>query len=281
MAFAVQELSWFRQLGRLVGAKKTDKLEATEMRQCPFELADAMEQGIAIDGLSSGFLQAAPRSEKSQRMLVSRSEDRSEWVLRSEAGDTLLMARSATDGKKFDFYIPIGGDPPMAVGPAFTLATVDADRQAWTLSDRCNCCAYSRCCKTHRRDLLRIRHSREMIGEGSAMCMEVDLPSLQANDMPSVWCEQGAREQSQLSLVSKRPRWSASRKSLTLDFRGRCNKASAKNVQLQMEGAPNHKGTEPELLFGKIGDNTFVLDYRRPLGMAQAFAIALSVNGWH
>merc|ERR550514_1788918 len=113
------------------------------------------------------------------------------------------------------------------------------------------------------------------------MTMEVDVPALSADDTPAVWCEHCSGERPQLSLVSKRPRWSASRKSLTLDFRGRCSKASAKNVQLQLGGASNEKTREPELLFGKTGDNTFVLDYRRPLSMAQAFAIALSVNGWH
>ena len=34
------------------------------------------------------------------------------------------------------------------------------------------------------------------------------------------------------------------------------------------------------MLFGKIDEDEFVLDYRHPLGMAQAFAVALSTKDW-
>jgi hypothetical protein len=71
-------------------------------------------------------------------------------------------------------------------------------------------------------------------------------------------------------------------KSLTLDFFGRCSKASPKNIQLQFPGA-DQTGVSQEkvqLLFGKIDDNLFVLDYRQPLGMVQAFAAALSTKDW-
>jgi len=48
--------------------------------------------------------------------------------------------------------------------------------------------------------------------------------------------------------------------------------ASAKNFQLEVPDMPGKN----KLLFGKVGDNQFVLDYRSPLGAVQAFAAALT-----
>merc|ERR1719443_1205358 len=100
------------------------------------------------------------------------------------------------------------------------------------------------------------------------MCMEVDLPALRSNGSPGIWCERtGSTQQEKLRL-------------LTLDFRGRCSKASSKNFQLETPGIRRGKKEDTELLFGKTDVDTFVLDYRYPLGMAQAFAIALSTKDW-
>lgn len=52
--------------------------------------------------------------------------------------------------------------------------------------------------------------------------------------------------------------------------------ASAKNLQLQTMGN-KPKNT---FLFGKVGEQRFVLDYSAPMGVVQAFAAAMSVSHW-
>ena len=62
-----------------------------------------------------------------------------------------------------------------------------------------------------------------------------------------------------------------------LNFRGRVTVASVKNFQLVEGGGHNSDVDKPVLLqFGKIGKDTFTMDYRYPLSAFQAFAICLS-----
>jgi len=297
MACAVDEqLGWFCQLGKIAGqaAGKVKSswgdavLRRTTGAWRSFELADIMEQGLARE-VTTAFATPPRQGLPSRHLVVHRSEDRTEHVLESEDGDPLLVARGAKGTGSIDIYIPLGGDPPIAVGPAFTLATSGEDEECWTLtSNRCECCEYlpqaRACCASEcKRELAHIYHRREKIGQGTVMCMEVDIPALRADGTPSVWCRRAAGEWASVALESRRPTWSARLKSLTLDFYGRCSRASAKNFQLQMAGqraAPRGAKQESELLFGKIADDDFVLDYKHPLSMAQAFAIALSTKDW-
>jgi len=293
------QLAWFRQLGRTagraVGLVKPDGdsaplkqriADVEEAQWRAFELADAMEQGLAME-LTTGFVTPPREEEPAQRLKVTRSEDKEEHVLRSEGGEPLLVARSFEKGRRVDIYVPTGGDPPMAVGPAFSLSA-EGKGDRWTLTcERCECCEYlpqaRACCSgAGKRVLAHIRHSREEIGGGSAMCMEVDLPALQSDGTPAVWCTRsgGADQGSKLSLESRLPRWSKRLQSLALDFQGRATCTSAKNFQLQLPREKPCKEGDVELLFGKTAANTFVLDYKHPLGMAQAFGIALSTRDW-
>lgn len=294
---AERQLGWFRQLGRLAGSV-AEKVKPTWASRKPpidkdfisFELADVMEQGLARE-LTTSFITPPPKHAPSQHLRVHRSQDRAEHVLASEEGLPLLTARGQRDSGRVDFYVPLGGDPPVHMGPAFTLACHndgDSEEQRWTLtSDRCEGCEYlpqaRACCGGCRREVAHIRHRRERIGQGQVMCMEVDVPALRADGTPSVWCSRAGGEWSKVALESRRPTWSQRIKSLTLDFYGRCTKASAKNFQLQLAGTqsvPRHRKQESEMLFGKIDEDEFVLDYRHPLGMAQAFAVALSTKDW-
>merc|ERR1712124_9502 len=70
------------------------------------------------------------------------------------------------------------------------------------------------------------------------------------------------------------------RGAVALDFQDRATCTSAKNFQLQLPREKPCKEGDVELLFGKTAANTFVLDYKHPLGMAQAFGIALSTRDW-
>lgn len=137
-----------------------------------------------------------------------------------------------------------------------------------------------------RRELARIRHSTEKIGGGIAKCMDVDLPTLKEDGSPVCWCTSRigkAEIHDKLSLESRRPKWSKKLQGLTLDFFGRAKYSSAKNFQLRSEENADEdckRCEDVELLYGKAGDNLFVLDYKYPLSMVQAFAIALSTNRW-
>jgi hypothetical protein len=132
---------------------------------------------------------------------------------------------------------------------------------------------------------LRVSQTREDYGSISMMSMQVDMPTLRADRSPELWCERtgGPEVKPRLQLKSRRPRWNKRMRTLILDFHGRCSKASVQNFQLDLAtGDESRKAPrgEPEVLFGRTGADRFVLDYRSPLGMAQAFAIALTTNPW-
>ena len=70
------------------------------------------------------------------------------------------------------------------------------------------------------------------------------------------------------------PCWDESTKAYTLSFPSdRVRMASVKNLVLSQLGDPE---TTPVLMFGKLSDTTFVLDFSFPFSPLQAFAVALS-----
>jgi len=311
MGYLKEELGWFAQLGRLASAmtgrdpKKEVAYRAPKAPAAPldevqwksFDLADVMEAGLARE-LTTSFTTAPPEGKAASRLVVERSTDRTQHLLKSADDEALLLAVcDEEDHAVINFYVPTGGDPPVALGPAFRLAAEDDELRTWTLTtDRCECCEFlpapRGCCSPGdrrgcRRELARIYHTREDFGQCSMISMEVELPALQPDNSPSLWCDSsgGAEGKQRLLLESRRPSWNARLKSLILDFHGRCSEASIQNVQLDLvtgdefEDDPPKKG-EPELLFGKTGLGTFVLDYKHPLGTVQAFAIALTTNMW-
>lgn len=77
-----------------------------------------------------------------------------------------------------------------------------------------------------------------------------------------------------LLLRNKAPRWHEHLQCWCLNFHGRVTVASVKNFQLVAND------DETVLLqFGKVGDDTFTMDYRHPLSAFQAFAICLTSFG--
>nr|CAD1823750.1 unnamed protein product [Ananas comosus var. bracteatus] len=77
-------------------------------------------------------------------------------------------------------------------------------------------------------------------------------------------------------LRNKAPRWHEHLQCWCLNFHGRVTVASVKNFQLVAA-----VGDEETVLlqFGKVGDDTFTMDYRHPLSAFQAFAICLTSFG--
>ncbi|CAA2953453.1 tubby-like F-box 7 [Olea europaea subsp. europaea] len=85
-------------------------------------------------------------------------------------------------------------------------------------------------------------------------------------------------------LKNKVPRWHEQLECWCLNFHGRVTVASVKNFQLVAtldQSRPGGKGDEETVLlqFGRVGDDTFTMDYRQPLSAFQAFAICLTSFG--
>ncbi|KAL2472719.1 Tubby-like F-box protein 7 [Forsythia ovata] len=85
-------------------------------------------------------------------------------------------------------------------------------------------------------------------------------------------------------LKNKAPRWHEHLECWCLNFHGRVTVASVKNFQLVAtidQSQPGGIGDEETVLlqFGKVGANTFTMDYRQPLSAFQAFAICLTSFG--
>lgn len=84
-----------------------------------------------------------------------------------------------------------------------------------------------------------------------------------------------------LVLRNKGPRWHEQLQCWCLNFKGRVTVASVKNFQLGADASasPGIPAAEVEkviLQFGKIGKDSFTMDYCYPLSAFQAFAICLS-----
>jgi len=73
-------------------------------------------------------------------------------------------------------------------------------------------------------------------------------------------------------LGNKPPKWNAQARAYVLDFSNRVTKPSVKNFQLIHSSDPNLVVFQ----FGRVGKESFSLDFRYPLSPLQAFAIALS-----
>ncbi|KAE8723477.1 Tubby-like F-box protein 7 [Hibiscus syriacus] len=83
---------------------------------------------------------------------------------------------------------------------------------------------------------------------------------------------------------NKAPRWHEHLQCWCLNFHGRVTVASVKNFQLSATvdpSQPGGKGDEDMVLlqFGKVGDDTFTMDYSHPLSAFLAFAICLTSFG--
>ncbi|KAE8671049.1 Tubby-like F-box protein 7 [Hibiscus syriacus] len=85
-------------------------------------------------------------------------------------------------------------------------------------------------------------------------------------------------------LKNKAPRWHDHLQCWCLNFHGRVTVASVKNFQLSATVDPSQPGGKGDeetvvLQFGKVGDDTFTMDYRQPLSAFLAFAICLTSFG--
>lgn len=267
--------SWVHPMGVIEGSKVGDVPD--EPRQwCAFEYADMMEQGLSA-GLACSFVEV-PQDE--MRLCVERSPDRKEFLLTTPEGSRLLLARKNDNNESFSIYVTGDGEPPKALGPAFALVP-NEKKDRWSVQAKtCDQCESrgKRVCGS--RDLAYISHSSEEAGQGQICCLDMEIPDFVENHTKQgVWCSvcNGPdADQNVLELTTRRPKWNARRKTLCMDFYGRCNLASSKNIQLEMVNSPE----KVRLLFGKVAANSFVLDFHKPLSIIQAFSAAVTTHVW-
>eukprot|EP00249_Psilotum_nudum_P016726 c25963_g1_i1 orf=135-1355(+) len=104
---------------------------------------------------------------------------------------------------------------------------------------------------------------------------------LDCNVVESETLVAGNAKEEPLILKNKSPRWHEQLNCWCLNFQGRVTVASVKNFQLvaAMGSSEHALQTDDEsvlLQFGKVGKDTFTMDYQYPLSAFQAFAICLS-----
>jgi len=259
-----------------------------------FDIADTLEQGLARE-IVTDFMHPLRRSSKLWRFHIVRSDDRLQYRLFSDEGDFLMYAHAFPETRKVHFFLynPGNGrevsslfDPAR---PAFTMNWNEAKTEWRVVQEKCENCQFSpkhsSCACCGKQQVAFIRHSRKTIGDGIFNCMEAHVPGLYSDESRVIWCPKLGRGDLGLEtedgyesqrLISKMPVWNDEVESLVLDFKARSISSSAKNFQLSMGKRPEHVICQ----YGKIGTNTFSLDFRYPLSVIQAFGISLTTMFW-
>lgn len=271
-----RDLAWFQRLGAAWSPKSAAKEESEPRVGFSFDFADVLEKGQG-PGLTATFIDPPNKKAGEQRLTVECVQNRDCFILSAASGETLLRAEGAKDGVGYDIFVVRDGDSPKAQEPAFELRCNGAKDQ-WSLTCvRCEQCEARGKRQCGSRELARMFHYQEAVGDGQAFCMDLELPEIKEDGTFDVICSVcNSGEMGKTFLTTRRPKWNPRQKSLTLDFYGRCNLASAKNFQLEAEGEPDRT----KLLFGKVGASKYVLDYQEMLGTVQAFAATVSAMHW-
>lgn len=260
---AAQDHAWWKLGTQAKVKEKTDASRRSDLGR-GFELAEMLELGMG-PGLSSSFVEPAEEEQKLTVLCEGKH-----YHLTDQNGKILLTAKPFESG--FDIFVPSD-----EACPTFLLRSSQR-QESWLLTSvRCEQCEARGARQCGTRELCRMSHYTEMVGDGNAFCMDVELPELRKDGQSHAVCSVcGKDDVGGCVLSTRRPKWNSRQKTLTLDFRGRCSMASAKNFQLEAENDPS----QVVLLFGKVGANKFVLDYGHPLGTVQAFAAALTATHW-
>jgi len=292
--------TWFSSLvgGSASSASKLPKKKVFEEdedkwdRERAFNIADSLENGMARE-IVTEFMHPLRRASKLWKFHVIRSEDKLQYRLFSDDGDFLMYARADLEARKMSFYLYNPSEKGVnlfnAEKPAFAM-TWNAERTDWRLvQERCENCQFSpkhlTCSCYGKQQVAWIRHHRKPVGDGIFNCMEIHVPGLYADGSRVVWCpllgrgdlSQPIDESNEAQkLTTKQPTWNEEVESLVLDFKGRHILSSAKNFQLALSQKPDHVLCQ----YGKIGPQTFSLDFKYPLSVIQAFGTSLTTLFW-
>lgn len=300
MVFQEDTLSRFWPLGRKsTGTPKSDlepyndkDVEERRERDRAFDIIDSVEKGMARE-IVTEFMHPLRRSSRLWRFHVVRSEDKLQYRLFADDGDFLVYARTLLDARRVEFFLYNPSEAKDALydpsSPAFTM-TFSQDKVEWRLvQERCEQCHYAPrhlSCACHgKQQVAWIRHARRPIGDGIFNGMEVNVPGLYSDGSRVVWCpllgrgDLGSPQDDNYEvqrLATRKPVWNDEVESLVLDFKGRHIQSSARNFQLALRQKPEHVICQ----YGKIGPQTFGLDFRYPLSVIQAFGISLTTLFW-
>lgn len=242
--------------------------EKGDRRDHSFDIADIMEKGLSRE-VKTDFMVPLPRAPRLWKFHVICSKDKREHRLYCQDGEFLMMGRTSSCGRQVDIFLYDSRDAENATlvdpsRPAFTLRS-NPSKTEWHLFeegvDSGRCMPEPLAGGRQRREILLVRHSNTMVGDGNNHCMEVYIPQ-------DGYCEEQ-------SLVSKKPVWNDDVESLVLDFKSRRVSPSAKNFQLTID-----RSRSVVCQHGKIGENMYALDFRYPMTVAQAFAVSLTATSW-
>lgn len=266
--------------------------QGSDLGERSFDIADSMEQGFARE-TATDFTTPLRRSSKLWRFRVVRSEDKLSSRLLTDTGDFLMFAQVSLEACCIFFYLydPGGREKDLfdRSSPAFSMS-FDKSRSEWRLvQERCANCQFSpkhlSCASRGKQQVAFIKHLRFPVGDGMSNVMEARIPGLYADGTCVVWCPVLGKGDLALAeddnyetqqLITKEPVWNEQVESLVLDFKGRNVLSSAKNFQLALRQKPKHVICQ----FGKLGPTNFGLDFRYPLSVIQAFAMAMSTIFW-
>ncbi|KAJ8543007.1 hypothetical protein K7X08_005530 [Anisodus acutangulus] len=136
---------------------------------------------------------------------------------------------------------------------------------------------------SYKLNLLKSRGPRRMACSLKCPCPGEAVMDKSQDDAP-MKKQPGSAETNSTVLKNKAPRWHEHLQCWCLNFHGRVTVASVKNFQLVAmmdQSQPGEKGDEDTVIlqFGKVGDDIFTMDYRKPLSAFQAFAICLTSFG--
>ena len=102
-------------------------------------------------------------------------------------------------------------------------------------------------------------------------------PTANSNKQNELWIQQNGLKGRMEVFCTKEPTFE--RGQYRLNFRGRVTTPSVKNFQIvhtSHDGASQSPNSEVIVQFGRVSDNTFHLDFKKPFNMFQAFGIALA-----
>lgn len=258
-----------------------------------FDIADSLEGGMARES-TTDFTTPLRRSGRLWRFRVLRSEDRMQARLVTENGEFLMYARVYLELHTVSFYLydPARKEDQLLfnrAAPAFTMTFNDAHDEWRLVQERCENCEmvpeHLSCSRHGKQQLALIRHGKSHVGGGISNIMEAYIPGIYSNGRALLWCPMLGRGELGMTevethdtqvLVTKLPTWNPQVQSLVLDFHGRNIVSSAKNFQLALQQKPEHVLCQ----YGKLSNTNFSLDFKFPLGVAQAFAMAMSTMFW-
>eukprot|EP00743_Colponemidia_sp_Colp-15_P002196 GILK01002382.1.p1 GENE.GILK01002382.1~~GILK01002382.1.p1 ORF type:complete len:282 (+),score=22.97 GILK01002382.1:119-964(+) len=258
------------------------------------DVVDILERGLAKE-YSVDVLSVSARSKRMRYCYVVRSADRQQFTLYLEEDDSFQLY-SWVDGLDIYFSQYLPTDEAFDPNNFCAVLRAHPSRRQYTLFNReCEGCdtRYYSCSSsptTDRQELAHLVHSVKQIGDGVLNYMDVIIPGLNDDNSRVCWCprtqassvprqrtlSQDKQREDEVRLKSKLPSWNEKLETLVLDFKGRVSQSSAKNFQLSLDSNKD----VVVLQFGKIAEDTFVLDYRHPLCMLQAFAFAMSTFTW-